>query len=163
MRPNGWQIRQLHRENMNWPVALVDVPREAWPDPASNPYQTGSICERVMRSRKFLVVQWLETNGARRLSVMRTEYGRNGQPLDGITWDDLQRLKREAGYGGACAIDIFPPDSDLVNVANMRHLFIVNAPPCMWRKRDFMPMRGFTREEFDREYPSDNGAAGGMK
>lgn len=135
MRPNGWQIRQLHRENLNWPMVLRDVAREAWPEIPPG-IATGSIVERVMRSRKFLVIEFVEPNGSHRLSVMRTEYGRNGQPLDGITWDDLQRLKREAGFGGACAIEIFPPDAEVVNVANMRHLFIVNASPCMWRKRE---------------------------
>jgi hypothetical protein len=66
---------------------------------------------------------------------MRTEYDPDTcRPRDGIGWDDLQRLKGEAGYGEYCAVEIYPPDADVVNVANMRHLFILKSPPAMmWR------------------------------
>jgi len=69
-----------------------------------------------------------------RLSVCRTSL--NGERWqDGISWDDLQRLKRECGYGNADAIEVFPADADVVNVANMRHLWIMAEPiECAWRK-----------------------------
>jgi hypothetical protein len=48
---------------------------------------------------------------------------------DGITWDTLQLLKRECGHGERWAVEVYPPDTDIVNVANMRHLWLLRAPP----------------------------------
>lgn len=53
---------------------------------------------------------------------------------DGITWDELQEIKRLLGYGDKCAVEIYPPDDDLVNVANMRHLWFTEPPYFMWKK-----------------------------
>lgn len=90
---------------------------------------------RVLRSRDFLVQEFAANAPAKvRLSVCRTTlYGDRWQ--DGITWDDLQQIKRECGYGDADAIEVFPADADVVNVANMRHLWVMSEPvACAWRK-----------------------------
>lgn len=65
---------------------------------------------------------------ALRLSVCRTTAGTDGRWHDGITWDDLQRVKREIGRGDAYAIEVYPRDCDVVNVANMRHLWLFEQP-----------------------------------
>lgn len=122
------QRRQLDRDNAKQPAKLCDVPREQWPNPAAPQL-------RVLRSRDFLVQEFEATAPAKvRLSVCRTTLaGKRWQ--DGISWDDLQRLKRECGYGDADAIEVFPADADVVNVANMRHLWVMAAPvACAWRK-----------------------------
>jgi hypothetical protein len=49
--------------------------------------------------------------------------------VDGIAWEDLQRLKAEIGKGDYCAVEIYPRDRDLVNVANMRHLWLLPEVP----------------------------------
>ncbi len=121
------QRRQLARENMKQPAVLCEVPRHEWP--TANAKQL-----RVLRSRDFLVQEFHEPAPALvRLSVCKTTVqGQRWQ--DGITWDDLQRLKRECGYGDADAIEIFPADADMVNVANMRHLWVMSSPvPFAWR------------------------------
>lgn len=123
------QRRQLERNNAKQPVALCEVPREQWP--------IACACSqlRVLRSRDFLVQEFAANAPALvRLSVCRTSLdGERWQ--DGITWDDLQRIKRECGYGNADAIEVFPADADVVNVANMRHLWIMAEPvACAWRK-----------------------------
>lgn len=46
----------------------------------------------------------------------------------------LQHLRTEAGYADRCAVEIYPPDQDIVNVANMRHLWIVEMPDFAWKK-----------------------------
>jgi hypothetical protein len=48
--------------------------------------------------------------------------------LDNIPWDDLQRLKTECGYGMFDAVEIYPNKRYEVNVANMRHLWIMADP-----------------------------------
>lgn len=93
----------------------------------------------MWRSRYFLVQEYSPEvdGGPRRLSISKTSVNQNAERWDdGITWDDLQRLKREAGYGGIDAVEVFPSDRDVVNVANMRHLFLMDAPlNFAWRKK----------------------------
>ena len=57
-----------------------------------------------------------------------TVQGSTGEWGDNIPWRELQRIKREVGYGDRDAVEIFPADRDVVNVANMRHLWIVSKP-----------------------------------
>lgn len=81
---------------------------------------------RAWRSRDFLVQLYLSEYPEQptRLSVSRTIVDATGRWVDGISWDDLQRLKAEAGFGDCDALEVFPADKDLVNVANMRHLWL---------------------------------------
>ncbi len=119
---------KLIRENKKWPDHLVDVPRDQWPVVA---WKTPM---RMLRSRRFLV-QVYDTPSqycAARITIGRTDI--LGAKRDGITWDTLQRLKREAGFGDKCALEVYPPDSEIINDAPMRHLFVMNEPPdFMWR------------------------------
>lgn len=130
MKASRQQIRQLNRDNRGWPEHLIDVP-PPWPSIGLGaPGQSLPI--RVMRSRKFFVSIW-DQEGTIRLSVMRTTFDeRTGKQLDGISWDDLQRLKGEAGYADATAVEIYPPAGRVINVSNMRHLFFTEAPGFMW-------------------------------
>lgn len=123
------QRRQLARENAKQPEHLRNVPREQWPNP--NAPQ-----RRVLRSRDFLVQEFdAEAPAFVRLSVNRTSVS-GERWRDEISWDDLQRLKRECGYGDRDAIEVYPVDTDVVNVANMRHLWVMAEPvACAWRKR----------------------------
>lgn len=108
MKATKGQIRKAARESATFPDHLI--PQSIPPGlAASNPHQSGSLPLQAWRSRRFLVVLWIELNGARRLSVMRTEFGKDGQQLDGITWDELQRLKGEAGFDDVCAVEIRRP------------------------------------------------------
>ena len=70
-----------------------------------------------------------------RLSINRAGLDKGGEWQQGISWEDMQRLKREAGYGNHDAVEVFPPDDDVVNVANMRHLWILprGAVSFAWR------------------------------
>jgi len=125
------QRRQLARDNAKQPTALQEVPRERWYDPNATQL-------RVFRSRDFLVQEFAEKPPATvRLSVCRTAMDGGDRWQDGITWDDLQRLKRECGYGDRDAVEVFPADDDVVNVANMRHLFVMlDALPYAWRRKE---------------------------
>lgn len=124
LRTTRQQRRALAADNRREPESLRQVTRHEWPPPFPN-----GLLE-VWRSRDFLV-QVFGHEANVRLSVCRTEL--SGQRwADGISWDDLQRLKRECGRGEACAVELFPPDSTVVNVASMRHLWIVEAPVFMW-------------------------------
>lgn len=68
-----------------------------------------------------------------RLSIARTKLN-GGRWEDGISWDELQDIKNEIGFRDFCAVEIFPPEDDKVDVANMRHLWILEkSPEFVWR------------------------------
>lgn len=134
LRPTRQQRRQLEAENKSWPEALTLVPETMLPrDDSLVPRDKQPI--QVWRSREFLVQIFQERGGVQRLSILRTQHDGN-RFVDGISWDDLQRLKSECGRGDKDAIEIFPADRDVVNVANLRHLWVLPAPlPIAWRAR----------------------------
>ena len=124
---------QLRKDNKQWPEHLIQIEREKWPV-----HETGSRpLISVWRSTKFLVMVYRERPGVLWMSVNRTEV-RGSRWVDGITWDELQRLKREIGCGDKDAIEIYPRDVDVVNVANIRHLFVFEEAlvEFTWRKSD---------------------------
>jgi hypothetical protein len=52
-------------------------------------------------------------------------------------WDELQRIKNEIAGEGARCVELYPRHDEVVNVANMRHLFVVPEDfpiPCLWTK-----------------------------
>lgn len=119
---NKWireQRRYIHNENKKFSTdVFVEIPREQWP-------ANQTLLKRVFRSREFLVQVF--SGPFERLSVNRTDLTEEGQWRDGITWDELQSCKNGCGYADHDAVEAFPKKSDVVNVANIRHLWIV--PP----------------------------------
>lgn len=101
-----------------------------------NPLTPKNATGRVWRSNKFLACEYKEPCGTIRISVNKTNLKSNLTDWeDGITWDDLMKIKHDIGYGDKCAVELLPADSDIVNVANMRHFFILDNPPeYMWKK-----------------------------
>ena len=120
---NRQQLRdakqQLKRDNAKAHDVLTEMDRALWPA-----YPVSDIIN-VFRSKTFLVQIFQEKN-ATRLSICRTEVDNNGKWKDGISWDELQKIKRQVGYGDHLAVEIYPMDKDVVNVANMRHLWIMD-------------------------------------
>lgn len=123
-KPNRKDRRALEAQSRTYPVNLVQIPKGDWP-PSSLPEDKRP--SEAWRSREFLVSVYYKENGVERLSVNRTSH--NGESWEeGISWDDLQRLKSECGRGDRDAVEIYPADKDLVNVANMRHIFVLPEP-----------------------------------
>ena len=88
---------------------------------------------KAWRNKHFLV-QLFEDSGTLRLSVNRTDvkgFRSDNSPVwkDGISWDELQDIKTQVGYGDRWAVELFPPNSEVVNVSNMRHLWLLPEPP----------------------------------
>lgn len=109
---------------------LKPVPESQWPVRCHDPKRSN-----VWANSYFLVQEFQEENGVIRLSINTTSMAANGRWKDGITWDALQEIKNAVGYEDRDAVEIFPAQEDLVNVANMRHLWILpEAIPFAWRK-----------------------------
>ncbi|OGT54680.1 MAG: hypothetical protein A3E01_10030 [Gammaproteobacteria bacterium RIFCSPHIGHO2_12_FULL_63_22] len=131
--PTREERRALEAENKRWPANLVRVPEEALDRRSIIPRDHQP--DEVWRSRDFLVQVFNEKAGVVRLSVIRTCHDGN-QWADGITWDELQRLKMECGRGDKEAVEVFPRDRDVVNVSNIRHLWVLPEPlPFVWRNK----------------------------
>ncbi len=121
---NGAAVRYLAAENRRYgrrftPLACEHVtgaPVNAW------------------RNNEFLA-QLFDENGHLRLSVCRTKLTPNRQRwAEGITWDELQAVKSAVGFADRWAVEVFPPDVEVVDVANMRHLWLLDDPPAYgWR------------------------------
>lgn len=123
--------RFMKRENRQRPVLLTPVPRDQWPND-NNKKRID-----VWISREALVQVFNEANGVQRLSINSTSVQPNGQWKEGFTWDELQDIKRQVGRGDRWAVEIYPSDQEIVNVANMRHLWLLPEPPSFgWRKLD---------------------------
>lgn len=115
------QRRLLEKQNAKLPPYLQRVPPDQWPG-----FKPPDLIE-VWRSRSFLVQIYTEPSGYQRMSICRSVH--NGDSwVDQVTWDELMRLKRECGRGDQDAVEVFPADRDIVNVANMRHLFFPPTP-----------------------------------
>jgi hypothetical protein len=111
---------------------LTVVPPSEWPAVSDPPLQ-------CWRSSKYAVQLYNETAypGMKRLSICRATVGTSGRWNDGLTWDELQAIKREVGFGDWYAIEVYPRDQDIVNVSNMRHLWLMPKPlPIGWFKED---------------------------
>lgn len=117
-------IRQMVKQRTE---KLEQIPRDNWPeDPDPKRLE-------VWISSDFLVQIFDDQKGVGcRISVNRTTIDNQGRWRDGITWDELQRIKANVGFGDKWAVEVFPPDSSVVNVANMRHLWIVPKPLFAW-------------------------------
>lgn len=121
--------KYMRQEAEQWPNELKLLTPEQWPT-----HFSGDKPIEIWRSKEFLLQVYVG-NGIERLSVNRCRLGRGGNWSEDISWDDLQRLKRECGRGDFDAVEIYPRDADLVNVANMRHLWVMSMPvPFAWRK-----------------------------
>lgn len=121
------KLRELNKE---FGEDFVEIPRDTWPELERT--IAGSPIE-AHRNKHFLV-QIYQEDGCKRMTVCRTSIGPDGRWKDGITWDTLQEIKRHMGFGDKDAIEVYPNDVDVINVANMRHLFIMPGPiKCAWR------------------------------
>lgn len=103
---------------------LVEIPEVEWPRTAPS----DRMPLRVWACRDFLVQEY-SAPGAVRLSVVKTVFGgfKKSEPVfaDGISWDQLQWIKDQL-YPERMAVEIYPRSDRIVNVANCRHLWVLD-------------------------------------
>lgn len=115
------QRRQLARDSMKYSYVLSKMHPMEYQHISTNPMPI-----EVWRSRRFLVQVFAVRPTITRLSINRIEIEAESNRWEqGISWEELQRIKREVGFGEYDAVEIFPADKDIVNVANMRHLWVL--------------------------------------
>lgn len=133
MIPPGWTLKETRRwmatEAARYGEKFVELPIDSSRRPAG--------VLRALRNRHFLVqVHEAPAKAPHvlcRLSINRAVLDDRGGWLDGITWDQLQAIKAGVGYGSHDAIEVYPREADVVNVANIRHLWVLREPlPWAW-------------------------------
>lgn len=115
-----------------WPEVLAPVPEGEWPAPRGRRRPVA-----VWLSRHYLAALYAlplcQAGVVRRLSVNRVALGIDGRWEQGISWDELMRCKRETGHADWYGVEVYPRDRDIVNDANMRHLWLLTEPlPIGW-------------------------------
>jgi hypothetical protein len=116
-----------------WPEHLSRMPKATWP-----PGFPAGVSE-VWRSRELIVQVYPEAQPGVicRLSIAGTTLDDTLEYTTEFTWEQLQRIKATVGYGTFDAVEIYPADEDAVNIANMRHLWVMARPvEFAWRRRD---------------------------
>lgn len=108
---------------------MIEVPSSQWPDINAN--KTGSEVLAVFKSDRFLV-QVRKHGPITRLAINKVKHSIvNGRICweDGITWDELQEIKNQCGFKDKWLIEYYPPADKVVNVANIRHLYVLDDEP----------------------------------
>jgi len=116
---------------------MTRVPRDQWPDAG---HRRAPV--EVWRNNRYLAQVFEEANGVLRVSVNRTVMLPTGRWDDGLTWDELQTIKREIGFGDRYAVEVYPEDAEIVNVANMRHIWVLPRPITEFGWRRIIPPPG---------------------
>jgi hypothetical protein len=120
---------QMVRDNAKRPLVLEQLPRESWDRSSQKDVKR----IEVWLSRKYLVQVFEEAEGVLRVSVNRTTMRADDRWEENLVWDEMQEIKRQIGRADSYAIEVFPRDRDVVNVANMRHMWVLPAPlPIGW-------------------------------
>lgn len=111
---------------------MVEVPISEWPFMPA--WETMPI--KVWQSKDYLAVLYEQrADGMRRLTVnsVRRKPERKRRSgtdwRDGITWDELQRIKNETLGPDVWCVEVYPAQDSVVDVANMRHLWPLEKPP----------------------------------
>lgn len=85
----------------------------------------------IWMSQNYSAVAWAvhdRSDFICRLVINRRELEPDGSWKQGITWDDIQSIKHDCGYGDYDALEVYPRDVNLVFDAPMRHIWVVKEP-----------------------------------
>ena len=127
--------KQIRKENKFHPVEMRRLPDSSFESQKER--STKPLIE-VWRSRFYLCQIYAESEDVERISICQTILDTaNRRWRDGMTWDDLRLVKFQVGRGDLDAVEIYPAEKDVVNVANMRHLWVFKKEPfaLTWRKK----------------------------
>jgi hypothetical protein len=115
-------------------------------------------------SRDYTVQSFAVAGGITRLAIHRSDndflqpcYGLRG----GIPRDAIAQIKQELGFGALFGVEIYPPQPDILNVADVRHLWLLPASPLPEAsKLELAQIRVFSHECFEIHcYASDRDIA----
>ena len=109
--------------NAAYPPHLVDLSPERWADLDFIATPAGFTRVQVMRSATILAAYFKRPDGWCVLGVARTTIDKTGRHLDGLTWDELMSIKRQAGLGRLYSVEVYPAELAIINVQPIRWLW----------------------------------------
>ena len=113
----------IAENNRKYTDKFVEIPREELDDKSFPP-------KRACRNNRYMAYLYEDyTNGYLRLCVQRTTINDDGTYEDGISWDKIQEIKRLVGFGDWWGLEVFPADDHLINVSNIRHIWLFKERP----------------------------------
>lgn len=124
--------KQMEKENRKRPPVLTPVERDKWPEHGDDKIIEVWISNRYL-AQVFLEQVFDDKPGVLRVSVCRTSIDYQGMWEANLSWDELMEVKRQIGRDSAYAVEVLPPDEDIVNVANMRHFWILPVAVVGWK------------------------------
>lgn len=92
-----------------WETMILDEPRDFG--------HVGTFA-KVHRNRVFSVLDRTDFSGARHLAIAS---GSGIRP----TWPEMQRINNDLAGASATAIEVYPPDDEVVDQADMYHLWVL--------------------------------------
>ena len=127
--------KDMAAANKKRPATMTPLPKDQWPEPK------GAAPVEVWISRYYLAQVYDEGKKYQmagkpvlRVSVCRTTINDNWEWEENLSWDELMEIKRQIGRGEEYAVEVLPADKDIVNVANMRHFWIMPESLVGWQK-----------------------------
>jgi hypothetical protein len=140
-----WQARAIERMVR---AAIQALPRDGSfvvMEPGDDGWPTGlagriTVPIRAWKSRNFIVqLHDRAEEGLQRLSVQRAGANAGILPqnrdLRPISWDELMAVKSDCGFADSWACELLPAAGQVVDVAPMRHIWILSqAPTFGWRR-----------------------------
>lgn len=92
-----------------WETLLLDPPQD---------FGHVGIFSKAHRCAVFSVLDRLDYSGARHLAI---------SSLSGIrpSWPEAQRIKNELAGEGATAVEVYPPQGEVIDQADMYHLWVL--------------------------------------
>lgn len=98
------------------------IPETERPELFARQRRTTGDLRSVWKNNRYIVqiyARVTEAGEALQLACRRNDE----EPIEG--WDDLQRMKNEIVGADRIAIEIYPAASNVIDQANMRHLFVL--------------------------------------
>lgn len=129
-------LKEIEEERNKWPDHLVNITDQIPADLKSYAQKHG--VTEVWASKHFRLRIIRHTEVIYRISVHRMTVDVDNDTWKGnISWDEMNELKRQCGRGSINAVERFPPDDELINAGNYRHLWIGDLEnlSLVWSKR----------------------------
>jgi hypothetical protein len=125
--------KHLREQSFKYGNVLQVVPAAELPDVRNVAATMSCVVVGAWRSRHHLVVEYIEPTGFHRLTMQCAQVDAQGKWLQGLTWDTMMELKEQSGHGDKWGVECFPPIANVVNVSNLRHIFLLTEkPPYAW-------------------------------
>lgn len=88
-------------------------------------------------SKRYFVQLYQEDNKPLRISIIRNKVNVSMEWEDNLTWEEIQGIKDDIGFKNYDCVEVYPAHDNIVNVANMRHIWVMDKLlPFSWKKGD---------------------------